>query len=229
MNHQNHLPIHRVDNGHKPVFQRHHTARYYAHLVKESLTTRVSKFICTIFLFILFVAGLIAFITWLSLRPHRPRFHIEEFSIPALAQAQQSAPPEIAVVNFNVTIRNPNHKVVVHYESIECAILYKDQPIGGTPLVTEQFDQESKNTTILQTGFGGPSLTMKTERWTEMQHDLAAGSVPFRLEITSVIKFKILSWKTRTHKMHANCVATVGLDGSLLPNLADKRCPVYFT
>lgn len=107
MNH--HLPVHRVENGPRPFYGRHPSARYYAHRVKESLTTRVSKFICTVILFILFVVGLIAFILWLSLRPHRPRFHLEEFSFPALAQP--NAAPGSASFQFNVTIRNPNQKV----------------------------------------------------------------------------------------------------------------------
>ncbi|XP_021766643.1 protein NDR1-like [Chenopodium quinoa] len=233
MNHPNHghLPIHGDNNRQQPYYHRTHTVRYYAHRVKESLSTRVSKFICTIFLFIFFIAGLIAFIIWLGLRPHRPRFHIQEFSIPALAQAQQSAPPESVAVNFNVTIRNPNHKVTVHYDSIECAVFYKEQQIGGIPLVTSEFDQESKSTVILQTGLGGPTLTAKIQRWAEMQKDLTAGFVPFRLQITSVFKFEILSWgtKSKTHKMHANCVAQVGPNGLLLPHLVGTKCPVYFT
>ena len=104
-----HLPIYGIDNASRPYYGRRHSARYYAHKVKESLTTRVSKFICTLILFVLFVVGLIAFILWLSLRPHRPRFHLEEFSFPALAQS--NAAPESASIHFNITIRNPNQKV----------------------------------------------------------------------------------------------------------------------
>ncbi|KMT04021.1 hypothetical protein BVRB_8g187240 [Beta vulgaris subsp. vulgaris] len=231
MNHPNDLPIHRVGNGPKPNFQRHHTFRYYAHRVKESLTTRIFKFICTIFLFILFFLGLIAFIVWLSLRPHRPRFHIEDFSIPGLAQAQQTVAPESVAVNMNVTIRNPNHKVVYHYDSIQCVIFYQGQIVGGTPLVAEPFDQGSKNTTILTTGLGGPILAINTSHWMQMQRDFAAGKVQFRLQITSVIKFEIQSWgkTTKKHKLHVNCAAPVGPDGSVLHNLTDKRCPAYYT
>ncbi|KAL2931598.1 NDR1/HIN1-like protein 13 [Bienertia sinuspersici] len=235
MNRPTHYPAHGVNNPPQPYYQRQHTVRYYAHRVKESLTTRVSKFICTIFLLILFVVGLIAFIMWIALRPHRPRFYVQEFSIPALvhvqgqAQDMAAAGPGGGAVNFNVTLRNPNHKVIVHYDSIECGIYYRDQQLGGSPLVTEAFDQESKNTTILNSGFNGPTVTVNSQQQTEMQHDLTAGSIPFRLQITSVIKFHILSKDTRKHKMHANCLASVGPDGLLLPSLKNKRCPVYFT
>ncbi|CAO2842611.1 unnamed protein product [Amaranthus hypochondriacus] len=222
-----HLPIHHVNNGQRPNLQRHHTARYYAHRVKESLTTRVSKFICTIFLFLFFIAGLITFIVWLSLRPHRPRFHIQEFSIPTLVQS--SGPPESALVNYNLTIRNSNHKVTVHYSSIHAAVYYRDQLVGGVPLITEEFDQMSKTTKVLNSA-DLPPLTINTQRWAEMQRDIAAGSVPFRLEITSVIKLQIQHWwDSKTHKMHANCIVTLGSDASILPNLKNNKCRVYFT
>ncbi|KAH9604769.1 hypothetical protein KSS87_017625, partial [Heliosperma pusillum] len=83
---------------------------------------RISKFICTIFLFILCLVGLIAFILWLSLRPHRPRFFVEDFTMLSLAQLNVS--PQSVQVHFNVTIRNPNQKVEVHYDSISCTLYY---------------------------------------------------------------------------------------------------------
>lgn len=76
------LPI--KHRHHERPVMRHHSASYYAHWVKESLTTRMSKLICTIFLGLLAIVGLITFILWLSLRPHRPRIFLNDFSIPAL-------------------------------------------------------------------------------------------------------------------------------------------------
>ncbi|KAJ8442271.1 hypothetical protein Cgig2_011194 [Carnegiea gigantea] len=227
MNHQ-HLSIEPVENGPRPFYGRRQSARYYAHRVKESLATRVSKFICTVILFVLFVVGLIAFILWLSLRPHRPRFHLEEFSFPALAQP--NAAPETAFIHFNVTIRNPNQKVEIHYDSIESTVYYREQAIGTASLASEAFDQESKNTTVFYKEISGPSLTVSGQRWINMQSDRTAGSVSFRLEITSVIKFEVFSrWNTKKHKMHANCPAVVGPDGLLLAPFRDERCSIYFT
>lgn len=76
------LPVNRRVQDH-PIGRRH-SARHYAHWVKESLTTRVSKLICSIFLGLLAIVGLITFILWLSLRPHRPRIFLNDFNVPAL-------------------------------------------------------------------------------------------------------------------------------------------------
>ncbi|PQQ02166.1 protein YLS9 [Prunus yedoensis var. nudiflora] len=108
--------------------KRQHTPRYYAHRVRESLTTRVSKLFCTIFLGLLLILGLIAFILWLSLRPHRPRFHIHAFTVPGLNQETGFANAEIT---FNATARNANHDIGIYYDSMDGSVYYKDQRIGS--------------------------------------------------------------------------------------------------
>ncbi|KAF2303644.1 hypothetical protein GH714_020562 [Hevea brasiliensis] len=99
-----------------PAIKRHHTPRYYAHRVRESLTTRVSKLICAIFLIILLVVGIVFFILWLSLRPHRPRIFIQDFSVPGLGQPNGF---ENALITFNVTARNSNQHIGFHYDNVE--------------------------------------------------------------------------------------------------------------
>ncbi|KAK7357532.1 hypothetical protein VNO80_16821 [Phaseolus coccineus] len=227
MRNNDHIPVHHVHGPNpKPMkLNRHHSVRYYVHRVHESLTTRVSKMICATFLGLLLIVGLITFILWLSLRPHRPRFHIHEFNMPGLTQNSGFIN---AVIAFAVSARNSNQNIGINYESMEGAVFYRDQKIGYMPLLFP-FYQEPKNTTEVGGELSGASLTVSSERWSEFQSDRADGSVVFRLELTSVIRFKISSWESKRHTMHANCDAGVGPDGSLLTNFKDKRCPVYFS
>ncbi|KAI3456410.1 hypothetical protein Pfo_013073 [Paulownia fortunei] len=217
------IPIQSSTPENRPM-KRHHTARYYAHRVKESLTTRVSKLICAIFLALLFLVGITTFILWLSLRPHRPRFHVQEFSIPALAQESGF---ENAQIIYNATARNANQDIGIYYDSMHLTVYYEDQSIGGSPLLFP-FYQEPKNTTVIAGQLGGPNLTGTSQRWQQFIADLGRGEVVFRLDITSTIRFKISTWDSKRHKMHANCPVGVGPDGLILPNYKDKRCPVYF-
>ncbi|CAI0468130.1 unnamed protein product [Linum tenue] len=223
-NNNGRLPVHREPNKPPPI-ERHHTARYIAHRVRESLTTRVSKVICSIFLTILLVAGIVAFVLWLSLRPHRPRFFIETFSVPGL---DQPGGFQNAQVRFKVTVRNSNQHMVFHYGAMQGAVFYKDQQIGSARL-TEPFDQGPKTTKVLDEVLTGATLTVSSQRWAEFQGDRSLGKVPFRLDITATIMFKVSTWRSETHRMHANCDVDVGPDGSILPIFRSKRCPVYFT
>ncbi|KAJ9689599.1 hypothetical protein PVL29_012343 [Vitis rotundifolia] len=206
-----------------PPIKRHHTARYYAHRVRESLTTRLSKFICTIFLGLLLVLGVVTFILWLSLRPHRPRFHIHKFSVPNLAEGAG-----FTEITFNVTARNSNQNIGIYYDSMEASIYYKDQRVATTSLLFP-FYQEPKNTTVIYKELNGNTITENSERTMELMNDVAKGTVVFGLELTSTIRFKVSTWKTKGHRMHANCDVGVGQDGNILGAYKDKRCPVYFT
>ncbi|KAK7269980.1 hypothetical protein RIF29_22810 [Crotalaria pallida] len=224
-----HIPIRHVPgpnaNANPKPLKRHHTARYYVQRVQDTLTTRISKIICTIFLSLLFILGLITFILWLSLRPHRPRFFIQDFSIPGLAQDSGF---QNAQITFNVSARNSNQAIGVYYESMGCAVVYGGQKIGSMPLLFP-FYQEPKNTTVVDGVFSGATLTVSSERWAEIQGDRARGSVVFSLELTSVITFHISTWHSKRHRMHASCDVRVGTDGYILPAYKGKRCPVYFS
>ncbi|CAK8573773.1 unnamed protein product [Lathyrus sativus] len=223
-----HIPVHHVTgsgpNPHPKPIKRHHSTKYYLQRVQDSLTTRVSKMVCTIFLSLLAIIGLITFIVWLSLRPHRPRFFLRDVTIAGL-QAQSGV--QTAQLAFKVDARNSNLNIGVYYESMTGTVYYRKNVIGSTPIPFPSY-QGPKNTTKINAVFTGPTLTVSNQGWTEIQNDRADGSVMFSLELTSVIKFKISSWESQRHKMHANCDVGVAANGSLLHIYKDKRCPVYF-
>ncbi|XP_077242179.1 protein NDR1-like [Tasmannia lanceolata] len=198
--------------------------RYYAHQVTESLRSRVFKLICTIFLSLLFFVGVILFVLWLSLRPHRPRFYVREFSIPGLNQDNGF---QTSDMYFNVTIRNPNQNVGIYFDTMEGSVYYSDQRIGVTPLPFP-FYQPPKNTVSVDGVLGGASLTVSDENLRLIMADRAMGVVVFRLDLTSKIRFKVATWQGRHHKMHTSCNVEVGPDGQILPTSKNKRCSIYF-
>ncbi|XP_030533378.1 NDR1/HIN1-like protein 26 [Rhodamnia argentea] len=218
------VPIYSANPPEKLV-KRHHTTRYYVHRVQESLTTRISKLVCSIFLSLLLILGIITFILWLSLRPHRPRVHIHNFSVPGLSQENGF---ENAQISFNVTLRNANEHIGMYYDAMDGSVFYRDQKIGSKLLLASLY-QQPKTTTIITDVLSGATLTVTSQRWMEFLNDRAAGSVTFRLDLASTIRFKVSTWTSKRHRMHASCPVSVGADGSILPLSKDKRCPVYFT
>ncbi|KAJ4977110.1 hypothetical protein NE237_002216 [Protea cynaroides] len=217
------LPIHN-----QPT-KRHHKTHYHVQRVRESLTSRVGKFLCATLLSLLLVSGIVVFILWLNLRPHRPRFHIRSFSFPALAQDTGF---ENAQITFNVTIRNSNQKIGIYYYTMKGAVYYQDQPIGGSQLPFPSsfpYYQEPKNTVWIQGQLNPPTtLVITNDRWKALMADRSAGKVLFRLELKSTIQFKVQMWDTKRHTMHATCLVTVGHDGQILPVSKNKKCPLYF-
>ena len=186
-------------------------ARRYARRVQESLTSRFARLICSIFLFLLLIAGLILFILWLSLRPHRPRFFLESFTL------NQSG----SAISFNVTDRNPNQNIGIYYEDMNGSVYYFDQRIASGPVMSA-FYQPPKNTTLIQGQLGsvagGPPLSQITGNQ----------STALRFELSSTIQFKVRTWDTHHHRMHVSCDLAVGADGNLLPQYVNERCSIYF-
>lgn len=217
------LPV-RSNPSTRPI-SRHHSASNIVHRVKESLTTRVSKLICAIFLSLLLCLGIITFILWISLRPHRPRVHIRGFSISGLSRPDGF---ETSHISFKITAHNPNQNVGIYYDSMEGSVYYKEKRIGSTKL-TNPFYQDPKNTSWVDGALGRPAMAVTKERWMEMERDRNQGKIVFRLEVRSVIRFKVYTWHSKSHKMYANCYIEIGWDGMLLSGTKDKKCPVYFT
>ncbi|KAB2026839.1 hypothetical protein ERO13_D06G212800v2 [Gossypium hirsutum] len=179
----------------------------------------------TIFLSILLLLlGTILLILWLSLRPHRPTFHIIDFTVPGFAQPSGLNDSRIT---FNVTARNTNKHNGIYYDSVAGLVFYRDQQIGWTPLM-EPFLQGPKTTTMLYGKFCGVKLTVTGKRWPEFINARKQGKVVFRLQITSVIKYKIRTWDAKHHKMHVNCDVGVGPKGSILPAWKNKKCHAHF-
>ncbi|MBA0569361.1 hypothetical protein Golob_006797 [Gossypium lobatum] len=179
----------------------------------------------TIFLSILLLLlGTILLILWLSLRPHSPTFHIIDFTVPGLAQPSGLNDSRIT---FNVTARNTNKHNGIYYDSVAGLVFYKDQQIGWTPLM-EPFLQGPKTTTMLYGKFCGVKLTVTGKRWPEFINARKQGKVVFRLQITSVIKYKIRTWDAMHHKMHVNCDVGVGPKGSILPAWKNRKCHAHF-
>ncbi|RZC65579.1 hypothetical protein C5167_009270 [Papaver somniferum] len=201
-------PENRQEN--RPL-KRHHTARYYAHRVRESLATRVSKIICSVFLALLFFLGIITFILWLSLRPHRPRFHMMNFSVSGLNQENGL---ENARIAFDVTARNSNQNIGIFYDAMDGTVFYQEKPVGTTPLLFP-FYQSSKNTTWIHGEVGGTSLSGDNDKGNKFINELGGGKVVFRLELTSTIRFKVSTWDSKRHRMHATCLVEVGQDGGV--------------
>ncbi|VFQ81698.1 unnamed protein product [Cuscuta campestris] len=202
-------------------------ATHYYHRVKESLATRTTKLVCAIVLGLLAIVTLITFVLWLSLRPHRPRVRVEDFSFPVSSRSgsgpQQGAAAER--INFNVTVRNSNQAIGIRYDAVTVAVTYEDQVIGNASF-PKRFFQQPKNTTVFAGSMGGAAALNRTAG---LVGGASRGLVLFRLEVTSGIRFKVASWwSTKQHRMHAKCMVGVGEDGNILPAYKDKICPLYF-
>ncbi|KAJ4703203.1 Late embryogenesis abundant (LEA) hydroxyproline-rich glycoprotein family [Melia azedarach] len=183
------------------------------------------RLISAIVLTPIFAIGIIFFILWLSLRPHHPKFHVHELSVQGLGHTNGFVNANIA---FNVTVRNPNRRVLIYYESMRGSVYYKDQRLGVIP-VLESYFQEPKYTTVMHHVLSGSTMmaTTNNRRWIEFENDRMRGAVNFNLRFKSTIKYKNSMWDKGDHHMRVTCNTAVGGDGMILSNYKGKRCHVH--
>ncbi|KAJ0974756.1 hypothetical protein J5N97_016721 [Dioscorea zingiberensis] len=124
--------------------------------VHDSLTSRVSRFVCAVFLTVLSIVGVIFFILWLALRPHRPHFYLSSLSVPNLD-------PYHSPISFTVSDHNPNHNIGIFCDSIDATVFFNNIEVGSVPSLSEPFYQpplniiELRGTTAGNGGGGGPA------------------------------------------------------------------------
>ncbi|XP_008809844.1 NDR1/HIN1-like protein 26 [Phoenix dactylifera] len=208
-----------------PQTQSRSNPRRSRHLVREGLLTRFAMCVCSVLLSLLFFAGLIVFILWLSLRPHRPRLYLSSFSAPAVAQP--SAGLLNSPISFNVTDRNSNRKIGIYYDVVYGSVYYKERMVASGP-VLNPFFQPPKNTTQVAGNLTGTAPAAGDALAAQLSGEAAAGRVEFRLDLKSLIRFKVKTWDTHHHTLHVECDLAVGSDGTLLAAYTNEKCSIYF-
>ncbi|OAY75019.1 Protein NDR1 [Ananas comosus] len=224
-----------------PTAHHHHydlRTRYRARQVRESLAKRFTKLLCSAVLSLLFAAAFVLFILWLALRPHRPRFHVSSFSaspLPSSSSSSSSSPsPSSPPTSFSaqVSVRNPNRNIGFFFGPFSGSVYYRDDPVASDPAMAPGFYQPPKNTTAIAGRFVGSGGTAAETAAAGMAIDLeTAGTVRFRMEMRSTVRFRVsawMAWDTHRHALHVSCDVEVGPDGLILPQYKERRCSIYF-
>ncbi|CAM0870868.1 unnamed protein product [Alopecurus aequalis] len=194
-------------------------ARRIAHRSRESCVAVFANTLCSVLLAVLLVAGVALFVTWLSLRPHRPRFNLASLSIL----------PGGSQVAFNVSALNPNRHVGIYYEgATQASLNFYDALVASGPAFVGGWYQPNMSTTSIAGVLDvvGPRTTDPS--WPAFKAALGAGRLPLRLQLTTAIRFRVNVFHSGRQRMHVNCDLLVGADGNLLAESVGAPCDRYF-
>ncbi|KAM0931588.1 hypothetical protein ACQ4PT_000241 [Festuca glaucescens] len=196
-------------------------ARRIAHRTRDSCVAVFANTLCSILLAVLLVAGVALFVTWLSLRPHRPRFNLASFSI--------SGPVPGGQVAFNVSDRNPNRHIGIYYEgATRASLLFYDALVASGPAFAGSWYQPNMTTTSIAGVLDVVGPRTADPSWPTFSAALRAGRLPLRLQLTTAIRFRFNVFHSGRQRMHINCDLLVGADGGLLPESVGAPCDRYF-
>ncbi|KQK15919.1 NDR1/HIN1-like protein 26 [Brachypodium distachyon] len=190
---------------------------------RQSPAIRCLNFLCAVLLTIVFIAGIIFFVLWLSLRPHRPKFALADFAIPNINRQTGAAN---LPVKFTVNEHNPNQKIGIYFDAVYGSVYYDNNELIASGPVAYPFYQPPKGDLPVQGELTASGPTPTDPSWQRFASEVGAGSVEMRLVLNSTVRFKVKLWDTREHHMKVDCGFKLGGDGTLLKK--NSPCDVYF-
>ena len=150
------------------------------------------------------VMGVTIFIVWLVLRPRIPEFQVESVSLTNFS-ASNSSSSITGNWNFRFSVTNPNKKMSISYDVVQCLLFYKPEFISETRI--PPFYQNKRNHTFIDAVFSASSSYVDRSLLNDINRDRARGTVSFNVKLLARVGFKASSWRARNRYLRVWCEA----------------------
>ncbi|XP_008784106.2 NDR1/HIN1-like protein 10 [Phoenix dactylifera] len=148
--------------------------------------------------------GLATLILWLVLRPRLPAFAVSSASVSAfnLSTSQQVLSSDF---DLSLSVRNPNHKMGIYYDSVAAAVFYGSDAITETSL--PPFYQGKGNATTVRARLVAAAAYVDADVAKGISSDRGPGDgvVNFHVRVLAWVRFRAGAWRTRRHVMRVYC------------------------
>jgi len=188
---------------------------------------------CCLFSFLLklvvslvIIIGLAVLIFWLIFRPTNVKFYVTDASLTEFSlTGNNTLQYNLAV---NITVRNPNRKIGIYYDTIEARALYGDQRFDTETLTP--FYQGHKTTSYLSTVFSGQHVVIGSDELTQFNEEKTAGVYSVDVDLYLRIRFKVGKLKTGRVKPEVKCDLKVPLSstGNSAVAFESTKCDIDF-
>jgi len=160
---------------------------------------------------IIVLVGLAVLITWLALKPEKPKYYLEDGAVSQFKINHDGL--VTAKLLFNITTRNPNKKVAIYYDKIDALLLYDDEEIAWASI--PPFFQGHKNTTFLHSPLSGYLVSLQSDTSRDLKLERSSGKVDLVFRLYARIRFKVGNWKSGHYTLSVKC-------GHVVLDVADK-------
>ncbi|XP_071702737.1 protein NDR1-like [Rutidosis leptorrhynchoides] len=139
--------------------------------------------------------GLTSLFMWLSLRTSNPILSIQDIYVPALNKTLNST--SYKSVYIDLKLDNVNKDKGIYYDPLNITLLYYNQ--SDSSEINKIVSPISNYT--LRGFYQGHNKHTRRKNWTETYGLPVDGGVVFKLDLETKIRFKILFWKTKRHRL----------------------------
>jgi hypothetical protein len=170
------------------------------------------------------IIGLAALIFWLIFRPTTIKFYVTDASLTEFnLNGNNTLQYNLAL---NITVRNPNKKIGIYYDTIEARAYYDDQRLDTEYLTP--FYQGHKTTSSLNAVFVGQQLVLPgTDELSQLNAEKTAGLYTVDVKLYLRIRFKVGKVKTGRFKPEVKCDLKLPLSSTAV-GFESTKCDVDF-
>ncbi|XP_059431106.1 uncharacterized protein At1g08160-like [Corylus avellana] len=162
--------------------------------------SKLLRCIAVVLLTLIVLVGLAVLIIWLSVRPRRLVYTVEDGSIRNFNLNNNHLN---ASFDFVIRSYNPNSKVSVFYDSIEVSTLYEDKTVAYK--VVDPFFQSHRNVTRLELKLAAQYVALVGSTARDLRLEKSTGDIELTVLLKAKIRFKLGTWKSKHRTLRVWC------------------------
>ncbi|TXG67387.1 hypothetical protein EZV62_008662 [Acer yangbiense] len=165
----------------------------------------------------IFTLGLTSLFMWLSLRTSDPKCSIDTFYLPALnTSLSNSARSTNNTLYFVIKLENPNKDKGIYYDDVNVNVTVsvqngtstKNNSLIGSSVIPKFYQGHKKK------AYKNGSVVIDRQQAVIKAVLNNYTAAEFRVDMTTAVRFKIMAWKTKRHKIRVGGNVKVNDHGS---------------
>ncbi|KAF8664758.1 hypothetical protein HU200_054480 [Digitaria exilis] len=170
--------------------------------------TQSCRRLLLILLTLVLIAGVVALVVFLVLRPTHPRFVLHDSTLHQLDITNTSAPLLSTATQVTIASRNPNARVGVLYDRLDVYATYKHQQVTlATRLAPPAINQGYGDVDVWSPVLSGPNVPFAPFLADAMRQDVANGYLVMEVRIDGRVRWKVGSWTSGHYHIFVTCPA----------------------
>uniref|UniRef100_A0ACD5Z1S9 Uncharacterized protein n=1 Tax=Avena sativa TaxID=4498 RepID=A0ACD5Z1S9_AVESA len=170
---------------------------------------RLHRKLCGALLAFILLALFIILIVYLVLRPHRPRFYLQDLAVLCLNVTPPASAYLFTTMQATVAARNPNDRVGVYYDSADVYAQYKGVPITVPTRLPVSYQGHRDQSVWSPYLRSMDSVVLSPELAVSLAQDETAGYVLIDIRVDGQVRWKVGTWISGQYHLKANCPALI--------------------
>lgn len=168
---------------------------------------RLHRKLCLGLLALIALAGFVVLVVWLALRPHKPKFYLQDLSVLCLNVTPPASTYLFTTMQATVAARNVMDKVGIYYDRVDVYAQYKNTAITVPAQLPVQYQGHNDQSVWSPYLASMDSVQLPSELAVALAQDETAGYVLIDIRVDGQIRWKVGSWISGHYHLRVNCPA----------------------